>query len=143
MTKCSIELDQKVPWMRWFWISSLLLKFNMSIRVQTQFQGFIQDQKNNCFRWNFLVAASKHEENCPITFIPSNFSCHICSRSNSARKSIIGKINCFTRRPECKSDFNKSCKNFIRHFLCPIWSHFMQNVNFMIVRKSSFEIVLA
>ena len=51
----------------------------------------------------FLVAAFKHEKNCPITLIPSNFPCHILSRSNSARKSIIGEISFFTLKPECRN----------------------------------------
>ena len=41
------------------------------------------------------MAASKHDENCPITFIPSTSPCHILSYSNSGRKSIIGEINFF------------------------------------------------
>ena len=51
--------------------------------------------KNNCFEGHVLVAASKHDENCPITFIPSTSPCHILSYSNSGRKSIIGEINFF------------------------------------------------
>ena len=41
----------------------------MSIHVQTLFQGFIQDQKNICFGAHLLVAAAKHDENCPITVL--------------------------------------------------------------------------
>ena len=94
---------QVILWTRCFWTSSLLLKFNRNIHVQTLFQGFIQDQKNNCFGGHFLVAASKHDKNCPITLIPSNFPCHILSCSNSARKSIIGEISFFTLKPVCRN----------------------------------------
>ena len=38
------------------------------------------------------MAASKHDKNCPITFIPSI----TFLRRHSARKSIIGKISFFT-----------------------------------------------
>ena len=71
----------------------------MSIHFRTQFQGFIQDQKNKFFGEHFLVAARKHDEICPITFIPSNFLGHILLRSNSAGNSIIRKISIFTRTP--------------------------------------------
>ena len=49
------------------------------------------------------MATSKHEENYPITYIPPNLPRHILSRSNSARKSIMGKISSFTRNPECRN----------------------------------------
>ena len=51
----------------------------------------IQDQKKNCYRGHFIVAAFKHDKNCPITFIPLNPLYHILLHSNSMRKSIIGK----------------------------------------------------
>ena len=59
--------------------------------------------KNNCFEGHVLAAAFKHDENCPITFIPSTSPCHILSYSNSARKSIIGEINFFRGKPGCKN----------------------------------------
>ena len=55
------------------------------------------------FRGDFLVASSKQDENCPITFIPSHFPFHILSRTNDARKPIISEISFFTRRPECRN----------------------------------------
>ena len=38
-------------------------------KCSNKFQGFIQDQKNICFGGHLLAAASKHDENCPITLL--------------------------------------------------------------------------
>ena len=84
---------QLIPWTRCFWTSSLLIKFNMSIHVETWFQGFIPDHKNNSLGGHFQVVLSKYDKNCSVTFVPSNFSCHILSHRNSARKSIIREIS--------------------------------------------------
>ena len=94
---------QLISWTRCFWISSLLLKFNMSMHVQTEFKGLIQDLKNNCFGGLCIMPTSKHDKNGPITFIPSNFQCHILSRSNIVWKLIIVEISFFTHKPECRN----------------------------------------
>ena len=58
----------------------------MSIHVQPLFQGFIQDQKNFCLGGHLLVAASKHDENCPITVLFYQISHAIFFYAVTARK---------------------------------------------------------
>ena len=84
---------------------------------------------NNCFGRHFLVAASKHDENYLITFIlphfryhilPSNFSCLILSDSNSTRKSKIGKVSFFTRKPECRNLQTGNFQGTLRYFFISV-----------------------
>ena len=79
----------------------LLNKFFITLLLYYMFKHNFKDLFN-CFGGRFLVAGFKHDENCPITFIPSNFPCHILSRISSVRKSIIGERSFFTRKPKCR-----------------------------------------
>ena len=64
------------------------------------------------------MAASKHDKNCSIAFIPSNFQCHILSRCKIVWKLIIFEISFFTDKPECRNWLTGNFLGTLRYFFC-------------------------